>query len=132
MHWPAANKKTDVEIYLLLISHIGSSNKQKSIISSFLPSELSTCLKQWINHLGKQAVRSSARLRFTCYQASTCRLSTRSSSWDLHSKSGKTHLGSGFALRCFQRFSFLDVAIQLWQRLANWHTSGPAISVLSY
>jgi hypothetical protein len=45
---------------------------------------------------------------------------------------GNSPLGSGFALRCFQRFSFLDVAIQLWQRLANWHTSGPALSVLSY
>jgi hypothetical protein len=50
----------------------------------------------------------------------------------LFAKSGKTHLGSGFALRCFQRFSFLDVAIQLWGGPPNWHTSGPAISVLSY
>src|SRR5260370_5520338 len=33
----------------------------------------------------------------------------------LSKKSGKTYLGSGFALRCFQRFSFLDVATQLWR-----------------
>src|SRR6266700_6011923 len=46
--------------------------------------------------------------------------------------SGKTHLGCGFALRCFQRLSLLDVAIQPWPRQANWLTSGPAISVLSY
>jgi hypothetical protein len=49
-----------------------------------------------------------------------------------HCCDGKTHLGSGFALRCFQRFSLLDVAIQLWGRPPNWLTSGLAISVLSY
>src|SRR5579883_2463336 len=42
------------------------------------------------------------------------------------------YLGVGFALRCFQRFSLLDVAIQPWGRPPNWPTSGPAISVLSY
>ena len=45
---------------------------------------------------------------------------------------GKTHLGSGFVLRCGQHFSFLDVAIQRWGRPPNWLTSGQAISVLSY
>ncbi len=83
----------------------------------------------------RQAVRSLGPLRCTCYQASTCGLSTRSSSWDLDcllQDSGKTHLGGGFALRCIQRLSLLDVAIQLWPRQANWHTSGRAISVLSY
>ena len=47
-------------------------------------------------------------------------------------QSGKTHLGGGFALRCCQRLSLPDVAIQLWPRQANWRTSGRAISVLSY
>ena len=32
---------------------------------------------------------------------------------------GRSHLGAGFALRCFQRFSFLDVATQLWPGQAN-------------
>src|SRR5579883_432936 len=34
-------------------------------------------------HTAAQALRSLGRLGCTCYQASTCRLSTRSSSWDL-------------------------------------------------
>ena len=85
--------------------------------------------------LDGQAVRSLGPLRCACYQASTRGLSTSSSGWDLDcllQGSGKTHLGCGFALRCFQRLSLLDVAIQLWPRQANWLTSGPAISVLSY
>ena len=45
---------------------------------------------------------------------------------------GRTLLGFGFALICLQRFSFLDVATQLWGWPPNWHTSGQAISVLSY
>ncbi len=45
---------------------------------------------------------------------------------------GTTHLGSGFALRCCQRFSLRDVAIRRWPGLANRHTSGPAAPVLSY
>ena len=45
---------------------------------------------------------------------------------------GNTHPGSGFALRCFQRLSFLDVAIQRCSGRNNWRTSGQAISVLSY
>ena len=83
----------------------------------------------------RQAVRSLGPLRCACYQTSTRGLSTSSSGWDLDcfsQNSGKTPLGCGFALRCFQRLSFLDVAIQLWPRQANWLTSGPAISVLSY
>ena len=83
---------------------------------------------------GRQAVRSLGPLGYTCYQACTCGLSTSCSGWDLDSavESGKTPLGCGFALRCFQRLSLLDVAIQRWPRQANWLTSGPAISVLSY
>ena len=45
---------------------------------------------------------------------------------------GKVHLGVGFALRCVQRFSVLDVAIRRWPGQANRHTSGPAAPVLSY
>ena len=82
----------------------------------------------------QQAVRSLVLLCCTCYQASTCSLSTRWSSWDLDlaMRDGKTGLGSGFTLRCFQRFSFLDIALQPWGWHPNWHTSGRAISVLSY
>ena len=83
----------------------------------------------------RQAVRSLGPLRCTCYQASTRGLATSSSGWDLDwvgAPSGMRHLGGGFALRCFQRLSILDVAIQRWPRQANWLTSGPAISVLSY
>src|SRR5689334_18000027 len=83
----------------------------------------------------RQAVRSLGTVGCACYQTSTSGLSTRSSAWDLDSlsqTSGKTHLGSGFALRCFQRFSLLDVANQPWGGHPNWHTSGRAISVLSY
>ena len=84
--------------------------------------------------LQRQAVRSLGPLGCACYQACTCGLSTSWSGWDLDSReeSGKTDLGCGFALRCFQRLSLLDIAIQLWPRQANWRTSGPAISVLSY
>ena len=83
----------------------------------------------------RQAVRSLGPVGCACYQACTSGLSTRSSPWDLDSfrrTSGKTYLGGGFALRCFQRFSFLDVAIQRWGGHPNWLTSGRAISVLSY
>ena len=85
-------------------------------------------------HQARQAVRSLGPLGCACYQASTRGLSTSCSGWDLDSscESGKTPLGCGFALRCFQRLSLLDVAIQQWPRQANWLTSGPAISVLSY
>src|SRR5689334_3592431 len=84
---------------------------------------------------GEQAVGSLGPLGCTCYQACARGLATRWSAWDLHhflQSDGNTHLGGGFALRCCQRFSFLDVAIQLWPGQANWLTSGPAISVLSY
>src|SRR5712691_6854323 len=87
------------------------------------------------SHVLRQAVRSLGPRSCACYQASTRGLSTRSSPWDLDALSqerGKTHLGGGFALRCFQRFSFLDVAFQPWGGHPNWRTSGRAISVLSY
>ncbi len=82
--------------------------------------------------LQEQTVRSLGPLRSTRYQASTRGLSTSFSRWDLYLKGEITPLGVGFALRCFQRFSFLDVATQHWGRPPNWLTSGPAISVLSY
>jgi hypothetical protein len=69
-----------------------------------------------------QAARSLGPLRCGCYQPYARGLPTRSSPWDLTSTprvEGKTHLGAGFALRCFQRFSFLDVATQLWPGQAN-------------
>ena len=45
---------------------------------------------------------------------------------------GKPHLEAGFALRCFQRLSFPDVAIQPCPWRDNWDTSGPSTPVLSY
>src|SRR5579872_1053089 len=82
----------------------------------------------------RQAVRSLGPLGSIGYPMHACGLSTRYSFWDLgHDwRDGKTHLGRGFALRCFQRLSLLDVAIQLWKWPPNWLTSGQAISVLSY
>ena len=52
----------------------------------------------------KQAVRSLGRLRCTCYQASTCRLSTRFSSWDLR---GELILGPASRLDAFSAYPFL-------------------------
>ena len=82
----------------------------------------------------KEAVRSLVMLSFVCYQRSACTLSpdTLSGTFSCANARGKTHLGSGFVLRCCQHFSFLDVAIQLWSGHPNWLTSGQAISVLSY
>src|SRR5439155_14089898 len=45
---------------------------------------------------------------------------------------GIPHLGEGFALICFQRFSFPDIATQRCSWRNNWYTSGPSIPVLSY
>jgi hypothetical protein len=50
----------------------------------------------------------------------------------LSEESGNAHLGGGFALRCVQRFSRLDVATRRWVRPPNRYTSGPAAPVLSY
>ena len=46
--------------------------------------------------------------------------------------SGKSHLGVGFVLRCFQRLSFLDTATLRCYWRNNRHTVGPVNSVLSY
>ena len=60
-------------------------------------------------------------------------LSTRSSLWSLTSlRNGKSHLKVCFALRCFQRLSFPDIATQLCLWRDNWCTSGLSNPVLSY
>ena len=46
--------------------------------------------------------------------------------------SGKSHLGVGFVLRCFQRLSFPDTATLRCYWRNNRHTVGPVNSVLSY
>ena len=45
---------------------------------------------------------------------------------------GRSHLRTGFPLRCFQRLSFPQVANQpcSWQN--NWHTRAASVPVLSY
>ena len=45
---------------------------------------------------------------------------------------GKSHLGVGFALRCFQRLSRPHIATQRCSWRNNWYTSGASIPVLSY
>ena len=81
----------------------------------------------------RQAVRSLGRFAQSVTRCTLTVYSTRYS-WDLghDMRDGKTHLGSGFALRCLQRLSLLDVALQPWSGHPNWRTSGQAISVLSY
>ena len=44
----------------------------------------------------------------------------------------RPHLGAGFALRCFQRLSFPNVATQLYPWRDNWYTIGSSTPVLSY
>ena len=53
-------------------------------------------------------------------------------SWQATRACESTHPGVGFALRCVQRFSRLDVATRRWVRPPNRYTSGPAAPVLSY
>ena len=60
-------------------------------------------------------------------------LSTRWSLWGLTRLSGgRSYLGVGFALRCFQRLSHPDMATQRCSWQNNWCTSGPSNPVLSY
>ena len=60
-------------------------------------------------------------------------LSNRSSFCSLTSfRNGKSHLKVRFALRCFQRLSFPDIATQLCLWRDNWFTSGLSNPVLSY
>src|SRR5699024_4680401 len=44
----------------------------------------------------------------------------------------KSHLESGFPLRCFQLLSFPNVANQPCTWRYNWHTRGSSVPVLSY
>ena len=93
------------------------------------------CKTAFFHYRAEETSRTIIRASsLTCYQASTAGLSTKWSAWDLglDKRDGKSHLGGGFALRCIQRLSLRDVAIQLWGRPPNWLTSGHAISVLSY
>ena len=46
--------------------------------------------------------------------------------------SGRPHLRGGFALRCFQRLSFPNVATQPCHWRDNWCTRGSSVPVLSY
>ena len=45
---------------------------------------------------------------------------------------GRSHLGGGFPLRCFQRLSLPDVATQRCPWRDSWYTSGQSTPVLSY
>ena len=46
--------------------------------------------------------------------------------------SKSSHLGGGFALRCFQRLSFPNIATQRCRGRDNWYTRGWFIPILSY
>ena len=72
-------------------------------------------------------------LGYGCYHPSTWSLSTGSSSRGLTwLPSGISHLGVGFALRCFQRLSLPNTATQQCPWQDNWNTGGSSIPVLSY
>src|SRR5205085_11288458 len=45
---------------------------------------------------------------------------------------GRSHLGTSFALRCFQRLSLPQVANQPCPWQDNWHTRAASVPVLSY
>ena len=80
-----------------------------------------------------QALGILVRVGCTPCGASTPRLSTSSS---LRCLTGllreKLHLRAGFTLRCFQRLSLPDAAIQPCHWRDNWYTGGPSTPVLSY
>ncbi len=62
-----------------------------------------------IHQMVRQAVRSLGRLRCIRYRTSTCRLSTRSSFWDLDlsQKMGRLVLGAASRLDAFSAYPFL-------------------------
>jgi len=66
--------------------------------------------------------------------ASTSGLSTSSSRTTLQGTEvpGRSHLGVGFPLRCFQRLSHPDLATRPCSWRNNRRTIGPSIPVLSY
>src|SRR6056297_1089962 len=45
---------------------------------------------------------------------------------------GKSYLGRGFPLRCFQRLSLPNIATQPCRWRDNWYTRGSSTPVLSY
>src|SRR3989304_3010049 len=45
---------------------------------------------------------------------------------------GTPYLRAGFALICFQRLSFPNIATQRCSWRNNWHTRGSSVPVLSY
>jgi hypothetical protein len=47
-------------------------------------------------------------------------------------RGGRSHLGTGFPLRCLQRLSLPNVANQPCSWRNNWHTRGSSVPVLSY
>ena len=84
----------------------------------------------------KQAVGSLVPLGCDGYPPATRGLATRWSTWDLdlllREQMGLLILGAASRLDAVSAYPVLDVATQRWGRPPNWHTSGPAISVLSY
>jgi hypothetical protein len=72
-------------------------------------------------------------LGYTHHCASTCSLSTSSSTRSLQGLApGRSYLGAGFALICFQRLSdpYIATLRCLWRD--NRYTRGTSIPVLSY
>src|SRR5699024_12096917 len=64
--------------------------------------------------------------------ASTSSLLTSSSSRELITEVGKSHLEGGFMLRCFQHLSRSYIATQRCRWHDNWYTRGMSIPVLSF
>ena len=90
-------------------------NEQKNHLSSFLPSQWSArvwaAITSWLTSL---SIISPTPLHLlpSLHMSSVYQVFFLGSSRAL--ARGKTLLEVGFALRCFQRFSFLDIATQLW------------------
>jgi hypothetical protein len=83
--------------------------------------------------IGGQALDRLVPLSSKSHLSYTRGLSTRWSLWGLTRLSGgRSYLGVGFALRCFQRLSHPDMATQRCSWQNNWCTSGPSNPVLSY
>ena len=69
----------------LNFAETGEKKQRLALVASF-PWLLPCSLTRGEKHRS-QAVRSLVRLGYTCYQACTCRLSTRYSLWDLNTQS---------------------------------------------
>jgi len=68
---------------------------------------------------------STGQLQGSLVPSSTSGLSTRWSAGGLSGRSPwKSHLETGFPLRCFQRLSLPNVANQPCSWRNNWHTRG--------